>query len=256
MPPRDVPDISCIIHTKRNSKRLRLADEEHSLAPNAGSMNGDRGMRPSASQDLVAQRPPSSPTPATNACTPCATVVAEPSIAPTAISELIAMEREELAPAASMATLVSDTAAAPRSDHGQEISTNVLNYFMTIFRGQPTHQQEAGTFNPCEEGEMENEEGKFSVNPTTALRSATLRSCPVYLIDEGIEPTQQIIAHLLSLRDGSDNDVQEDADIFHAPEMDEEPDYPSEFELEVPELIDIHDLAPPGSSISRPHAQH
>lgn len=256
MAPRDIPDISCIIYTKRNSKKPRLADEERSLAPNASSTNGEREMRSSASQDIVDQRPPSSPIPATNARAPSAAVVEEPSIATTAISGLIIMEHGELPPSASMAPLVSDTAAAPLSDHGGENTTNVLDYFRTTFQVQPTHQEDVGTFNPREEDETENEDGKLSVNPITARSCGSLTPCPVYLIDEVFEPTQQIIAHLLSLHDGSDDDVQENADIRRTPQMDEEPDYPSESELEVLEWADIHCPALPGSPISRPYAQH
>lgn len=80
-----------------------------------------------------------------------------------------------------------------------------------------------------------------------------LNECPVYLIDEEIEPTEQIIAHLLSLRDSPEDDVQEDADIVYTSEIDDQPEYPSESEFEGIGSIDVHLPALPGIQITHPY---
>lgn len=78
----------------------------------------------------------------------------------------------------------------------------------------------------------------------------------MFLIDEKIEPTQDIIAHLLSLRDAPGDDIQEGADIVPTPEIHEEPEYPSESESEVVEWMGTHPSALQGIPISRQYDQH
>lgn len=173
MLPRDVPDVSNILHTKRGRKRPRPADQEHSLAPNAGSTNAGQGLSSSDSQDPVDQRLPSSSTPVTIPSTPSAVVIQGPSITTTAISGLGTMEHEEFSPTGSIVPLISETPATHQSDRGQETTTNVLNYFTTALWNQPAHQEVVGLFNPREHHETENEEGKFLINSIAAPSGST-----------------------------------------------------------------------------------
>lgn len=167
MPPRDIPDPSVILLTKRSRNKPRAADEEHSLAPTSSKTNGERAMRSSASQEPVDQRPSSASTPATDPCTSSAEGMDEPSMSTTAIPGQASTEHGEPSPAASIVQLDPEPTAVIRSDHGQENRTNVVNYFTAILRTDPPRQEDDGTFNLREEGEAENEEGKCILNSIT-----------------------------------------------------------------------------------------
>lgn len=156
MPPRDVPDVSVIMHTKRDRRRPRPADEERSLAPNAGSTNAEHGRHSSASQEPVGRSLPSSPIPGINPPTPFAGVIQEPAVNGTEIPGLGTMERGGLSPTASIASLVSETPATPEMYHRQE----------TTQGGQ--------SMNPREEGAAGNEQGKFAMNSIASPGCLTL----------------------------------------------------------------------------------
>lgn len=87
------------------------------------------------------------------------------------------------------------------------------------------------------------------------IRVVQLRRFPVYLVEEANEPTEQIIAELLSFRDGAVDDVHENAELVQMPELVEDADYPSESESQ-DVWMEMNSPALPGIPIPRPYAQH
>lgn len=172
----DIPDPSCILLTKRARTKPRAPDEVHSLAANSSNTNSGREMRSSASQEPADHRPPTRSTPATDHCTPSATGMDVPSMSTTAIPVEASTEHGESSPTASIMPLDPEPTAVAWSDHGQETTINVFNYFAATSRTE----EDVAALNPREEGKTDHEEGKLIRNSNTnpSCAAETFSSVP------------------------------------------------------------------------------